>query len=71
MGIKWSKVVMLTQELRNSQFLKVSTSINWLLNNDNSDEYQKNLFEVIEYIKILEMELDIRKYKMELKGMYL
>lgn len=62
---------MLTQELRKCQFLKASTSINWLLNNDVSDEYQKNLFEVIEYIKILEIEVDIRKYKMESKGIYL
>lgn len=61
---------MLTEELRKNQCIKAFNSIKWLLNDD-SDEYQKNLFEVIEYIKILEMELDIRKYKMESKGIYL
>lgn len=63
---------MLTEELRKNQCIKAFNSIKWLLNDDSdSDEYQKNLFEVIEYIKILEMELDIRKYKMESKGIYL
>ena len=62
---------MLTEELRKNQCIKAFNSFKWLLNNDDSDEYQKNLFEVIEYIKILEMELDIRKYKMESKGIYL
>ena len=62
---------MLTEELRKNQCIKAKNSIKWLLNNDVSDEYQKNLFEMLEYIKILEMELDIRKYKMESKGIYL